>query len=87
MSNKTRRADAAQKNKRRIDHEARQRRHKDVLGQKGVRVKRSNVDRLFPVNEGTSSSAVMERLRDKAEQEIALNNLFPRRRGRRRKTL
>ena len=86
MSNKTRRADAAEKNKRRIDHEARQNTHKVLADFKPVLRREWPVDHLGrPLSD---PSGLVGRLRDKAEHERALDNLFPRRGKRRRnKTL
>ena len=84
MSNKTRRAAAAEKDKRRVDHEARQNTHKVLADfNKPVLRREWPVDHLGrPLNDPTG---VKGRLRDKAEHERALDNLFPGRRRRRRK--
>ena len=84
MSNKTRRADAAKKNKRRFDHEARQYTRKVLADfNKPVLRREWPADHLGrPLNDPTGLKG---RLRDKAEHERALNNLFPGRGRRRRK--
>jgi hypothetical protein len=76
MSNKTRRDAAANKIKRRWEYEWRQRQHK-AIAKLWTEVKKAHAAGL----ERPSDKAIDER-----EQESALNNLFGRRR-RRRKTL
>jgi hypothetical protein len=95
MSNRTRRADTANKNKR---CEERERRRRGLLGlptaqatarlHERIRatVERLNDDELYGgQRDAVGQLGLQQRVEDKAEHERALDNLFPRRRRRRKR--
>jgi hypothetical protein len=90
MSRETRISDKVNKNRRRWEHESRQRISAVFKELKKGRAPRAagSPDEPDPVVSNSAAQKLMERLRDKQEHERALDNLFPRRgRRQRKKTL